>query len=179
MKASRHQGLLLLCFPKTMLLQNGAMMSSWRSWSSALRDATRKRKTRGGKWASWVINGLMIHAGPVDDPRRSRRWSTNADPWTQTHKPRPMNLDPQTQTHELRPTNPNPQNRRSTSNHNPRPSVEHTHQRSIKKEERRKKWKRKEKDRRERAVEENKKYFFFYNPATVRSQIWDCTIAES
>ena len=75
----------------------------------------------------------------VNDPH----WSTwRSTPVTSMiHKPRPMNPNSQTQTHELRPTNPDPQNHRSTSDHDPRPSAEHTHPQttSMKHRERREK----------------------------------------
>ena len=38
---------------------------------------------------------LTIHVGQLNDLHRSRWWSMNTDPWTQTHELKPTNLDPQ------------------------------------------------------------------------------------
>ena len=72
-----------------------------------------------------------------------------------------MDPDPQTHTHELKPINPDPQNRRSTSDHDPRPSAEHNHRQStlIGEAQREKRDKRsgERKEKEEREPEVNKK----------------------
>ena len=121
----------------------------------------------------------MTHANETDqvnDPRQSTRRSTPVT--SMIHKRRPMNPKPWTQTHELRLT--------KSLEHivEAHQTKTHDHCRStlIGEAQREKREERSERGKRkieERAVKVNKKEFFFYNPATMWSQIWDCTVVES